>query len=173
MKTCSRCGEEKSLDLFHKRSARKSGYASHCKTCDSNRTKQWREENPETASARFIRWKAANPERAIERVKVWKLENPSATKEAHRRKAHRRRLQINATKEFYTERQVLDTYGYSCYLCNEAINFLAPRSAGKKGWERGLHIDHVIPLSKGGSDTLENVRPTHGKCNLKKSNSML
>jgi len=32
----------------------------------------------------------------------------------------------------------------------------------------GLHIDHVMPLSKGGPDTLENVRPAHGSCNVKK-----
>jgi 5-methylcytosine-specific restriction endonuclease McrA len=31
-----------------------------------------------------------------------------------------------------------------------------------------LHIDHVYPLSKGGLDTLENVRPSHGKCNIVK-----
>jgi 5-methylcytosine-specific restriction endonuclease McrA len=27
----------------------------------------------------------------------------------------------------------------------------------------------VIPLSKGGSDELENVKPSHGYCNIKKS----
>jgi len=31
-----------------------------------------------------------------------------------------------------------------------------------------LHIDHLVPLAKGGSDTLENVRPAHGICNLRK-----
>ena len=107
MKTCSRCGEDKSLDLFHKRSARKSGYASHCKVCDSNRTKQWREANPEIAAARFTRWKDKNPEDAVKRVKIWKNENPDATRESYRRKSHKRRLQISATREFYTERQVL------------------------------------------------------------------
>jgi 5-methylcytosine-specific restriction endonuclease McrA len=44
----------------------------------------------------------------------------------------------------------------------------APRKVGQDGWEHGLHIDHVYPLSKGGLDTLENVRPAHGKCNIVK-----
>lgn len=44
----------------------------------------------------------------------------------------------------------------------------APRRTNIKGFEFGLHIDHVIPLVKGGSHTLENVRPSHAICNLKK-----
>jgi 5-methylcytosine-specific restriction endonuclease McrA len=27
----------------------------------------------------------------------------------------------------------------------------------------------LIPISRGGGDTLENVRPAHAKCNLRKS----
>jgi 5-methylcytosine-specific restriction endonuclease McrA len=46
----------------------------------------------------------------------------------------------------------------------------ASRKVGSKNWEKSLHIDHLIPISKGGSDTLENVRPTHALCNLKKGN---
>jgi 5-methylcytosine-specific restriction endonuclease McrA len=66
---------------------------------------------------------------------------------------------------------MIDAYGLLCNICKEPINFVAPRKVGKLGWERGLHIDHVVPLSKGGSDTLANIRPTHGLCNLQKSNS--
>jgi len=31
-----------------------------------------------------------------------------------------------------------------------------------------LHFDHVVPLSKGGPHTTENIRPSHSTCNLKK-----
>jgi hypothetical protein len=30
------------------------------------------------------------------------------------------------------------------------------------------HLDHIIPLSKGGSHTYNNVQVTHGHCNLEK-----
>ena len=59
-------------------------------------------------------------------------------------------------------------YGSDCHICLNPIDLLAPRQPGIKGWEYGLHIDHVIPLSKGGPDTLGNVRPAHGSCNVKK-----
>ena len=42
----------------------------------------------------------------------------------------------------------------------------------KEGWQRGLHLDHVVPLSKGGSDLIANVKPSHAQCNLKKNNRM-
>jgi len=75
--------------------------------------------------------------------------------------------------EAYTEETVLEVYGMACYLCNKLVDLSAPRSTHKKGWQNGLHIDHVIPISKGGSDTLDNVRPTHALCNLSKNNKLI
>ena len=67
---------------------------------------------------------------------------------------------------YYSDLEVLEIYGSNCHICNEPIDLNAPRQCGKPGWEKGLHIDHVYPLSKGGLDTLENVRPSHGQCNI-------
>ena len=64
-------------------------------------------------------------------------------------------------------------YGTCCYLCDKEIDLTAPRQSGAEGWETSLHIDHLVPISKGGSDSLDNVRPTHGQCNLKKGSQML
>jgi 5-methylcytosine-specific restriction endonuclease McrA len=36
----------------------------------------------------------------------------------------------------------------------------------------GLTVDHWIPLSKGGSDDMSNLRPAHWICNRRKSNSL-
>lgn len=77
---------------------------------------------------------------------------------------------FNPAKDYFSATMVLETYGTDCHLCGGAIDLDAPRTAGKPGWEKSLHIDHVIPLSKGGDDTLDNVRPSHGKCNVRKHN---
>ena len=84
-------------------------------------------------------------------------------------KARRRARLKNSITESYTLAQIFITYGYACYLCNKPIDMSAPRQSGKPGWKLGLHIDHVIDIQYGGSDTLENVRPTHGICNLRKN----
>lgn len=79
---------------------------------------------------------------------------------------------FNPEKDHYSANTVLLTYGTDCHLCGGAIDLDAPRTPGKPGWEKSLHIDHVMPLSKGGDDTLENVRPSHGKCNIRKNNKI-
>lgn len=70
--------------------------------------------------------------------------------------------------EPYTLDQVLEEYGQICYLCEVEIDLSLPRKIGVAGWEFGLHLDHVTPISKGGPDCLENVAPTHAICNLNK-----
>jgi 5-methylcytosine-specific restriction endonuclease McrA len=76
---------------------------------------------------------------------------------------------FNPESNYFTANTVLAEYGTNCHLCNRPIDLNAPRKSGADGWELSLHIDHVIPLSKGGDDTLQNVRPAHGQCNLFKS----
>jgi 5-methylcytosine-specific restriction endonuclease McrA len=70
--------------------------------------------------------------------------------------------------EYYTEAQVLELYGTDCHICSLPIDLDAPRSAWYEGWEMGLQVDHIQPISKQGPDTLSNVRPSHGVCNNKK-----
>ena len=95
----------------------------------------------------------------------YRAANLDKVRARERSKSRRRRA---TESKPYNELQVIGTYGYRCYLCGLAIDFMAPRKCGMPGWEEGLHIDHVLPVSKGGLDTLENVRPTHAKCNLSK-----
>ena len=112
---------------------------------------------------------ASNRQKVAEQKKQWKIDNPEKNLH-HNRKAERaRRARLkNSITIPYTESQVISTYGTNCNICGLAIDFNATRQVGKKGWQMGLHIDHLIPIARGGADTLENVRPTHGLCNLRK-----
>ena len=69
--------------------------------------------------------------------------------------------------------QVLKENGTVCYLCDEHIDLEAPRQVGQIGWERALHIDHVLPLSKGDTNALDNLKPSHAYCNQKKGSKCL
>lgn len=102
-----------------------------------------------------------------EESKKRRLKNP----EKRRENNHRYRANKLKNKTVpYTEQQVLEKYGTNCHICKLPINLKAPRQIGKIGWRKGLHIDHVKPISKDGSDSLRNVRPSHGLCNVKKHN---
>ena len=100
----------------------------------------------------------------------WVKEHPEKGREKTRK---RRALKLENGYEPYTEYQILELYGTNCHLCTLPINLDAPRAIGKAdGWELALHIDHVIPIIAGGPDTLENVRPSHAICNMKKGSKM-
>jgi 5-methylcytosine-specific restriction endonuclease McrA len=88
-----------------------------------------------------------------------------------RDKARRKWARENG-RESYTREQVLLRDNYICHICSEPTDPTATYVMGQPGWERYPHIDHVIPLSRGGSDTLVNVRTAHAECNLLKGYSV-
>jgi 5-methylcytosine-specific restriction endonuclease McrA len=63
--------------------------------------------------------------------------------------------------------QVIATYGSNCAICGDEIDMNLKRTS-----PMGLTVDHWIPLSKGGSDDISNLRPAHWNCNRKKSNKL-
>ena len=56
-------------------------------------------------------------------------------------------------------RRVLEVYGNICWLCHQPIDGLPS-------------ADHVLPRSRGGSDDIENLRPSHLRCNIARGNRM-
>jgi len=146
---------------------RKDYYKNHEKNKTKNR--EWVKNNPEKIKASRARWRQNHSEQIKEAIKNARKAKPEKYRLIENNKARRRRALKQSTKvDFYTDQQVLDLYGINCHICHLPIDLSAPRSCKKKGWENGLHIDHVIPISKGGSDTIENVRPAHGICNIRK-----
>jgi hypothetical protein len=88
----------------------------------------------------------------------------------------RRAKELAAYREPYSTDDVLKAWGIMCHLCLEPVDLNAPRHVNSKeseGWQRGLHLDHVIPISQGGPDMLENVKPAHALCNIKRSREVV
>jgi 5-methylcytosine-specific restriction endonuclease McrA len=72
----------------------------------------------------------------------------------------RRAIKEHAKINDFTSDQwmlILKKYKYMCAYCNKADN---------------LAQDHVIPLSKGGNHTANNIVPSCKSCNSKKNNSI-
>lgn len=55
--------------------------------------------------------------------------------------------------------------GKVCQLCNKPIDFKV-KNPNARDYPT---IDHIVPLSKGGLDELENMQLAHRKCNEKKA----
>lgn len=63
--------------------------------------------------------------------------------------------------------KIYDKNDGHCWHCNKKLSFINYGKLGEKGaWE----VDHSIPLSRGGTDHLNNLVPACIKCNRTKSN---
>lgn len=82
-----------------------------------------------------------------------------------KRGRYRARL-ANAEHKPYSATEIFQRDGWRCGICGGKVNkkkkYPDPLSAS---------IDHIIPLSRGGCDTEDNVQLSHLKCNVSKSNS--
>jgi hypothetical protein len=110
----------------------------------------------------------ADREANKERTAAWRRANPELSANNVRKRRARKR---GVPSEPYTAQDVLDRWGTDCWICGEPIDLDAPRKVGIAGWERGLHLEHSVDLVLQGHDTLDNVKPAHGKCNLTKKKS--
>lgn len=83
---------------------------------------------------------------------------------------NRRAKEANVYSEKYFLKDVLNMWGTDCHLCGGPIDLNSPSHSSKgDNWQFGLHLDHVVPIAIGGPDILENVKPAHAICNLKRS----
>jgi len=83
--------------------------------------------------------------------------NPKCYKRAHRRE---RRARAKGAQGSYTFSEVMRLYlsiGKSCTYCHQYIRV------------EDIEAEHVVPLSRGGSNSLTNIVPSCGKCNRDKS----
>jgi len=165
-KLCIKCKTIKIKKDFYKSSKKIDGYQSYCKKCSNQAKIKHRMLYPQkTDPVAFKKWKESNPERYRELQQKYYKNNPEKSAMRSRK---RRALKINALHKSYTKQEILDKYGSLCHICNLGIDLKAPRKIGVLGWEFGLHLEHVVDLALGGIDSIENVKPAHGICNLKK-----
>lgn len=200
-KTCTKCGVEKPFEAFGIHKSAKDGLRHNCKSCRNSKEAEYRSsnwediykrkrisrernlENSRESSRKYYyktkdkylaihknRYESDSEFRELKRIRNrrWRRENP----ELNARKTMRRyALKKQVLTIPYTFEEVINTWGTCCHLCGNPINFDAPRNCKGEGWELGLHLDHVTPVIAGGPDSLENVKPAHALCNIKKGSS--
>ena len=177
MKVCRGCKEEKKdsefnlHDYIRKDGTR--GLRSHCNSCRSAGTRKWYfnhkeqakvskhiylENNAEVVAKRRLRYAATHIEENRARAAEWYVENPERGKANAKVATHKRRAHIAKVGGSFTATNIRDLYasqGASCYYCSTSI-------------EEGYHIEHMIPISKGGSNWIDNICLACVPCNRTK-----
>jgi len=124
----------------------------------AERKKQYREDNKERIAEYAKQYKQDNKEQILEYNKQWQKDNKELV---NAKNAKRRAIKRGVTVENFTAQDVLDMWGTVCHICFDPIDL--------NDW----HMDHVYPLSKGGEHSLNNVKPSHPKCNMVKGASII
>lgn len=120
--------------------------------------RKWREVNAEHLLEWQSAYKAANADKYKTYYRDYRIANPD--KEVSKR--HTRRARIKAAPGKFNQsewRNLCDFYQGTCLCCGANDKPLTP--------------DHVIPLSCGGSNRIDNIQPLCLSCNLKKGTKII
>ena len=82
----------------------------------------------------------------------------NGTRESRAEDRRRAREHVQASRR---RSEVILRHGMVCHLCGAAIEDLAD-----------LHVDHDLPLSRGGTSDISNLKPSHATCNMRKGNRL-
>ncbi len=184
-KRCTKCGETKPTECFSRRADRPIGLQSQCKACqnayrDANRDRRaeiysaWSAANREriaetkrtyrAANREHIEeyrrsWRDANSERDAETNRAWRKANP----EAQKSKNLRRRARVANAEGTHNAADIQAQYKRQkahCFYCEAKLG-------------KSYHVDHIVPLSRGGSNWPDNIVCACASCNTSKGDKLL
>lgn len=198
-KLCRKCNTTKSTTEFHKDRTSKDGLCFCCIECKkiyreknkesiSKYHKEYREKNKEILNKRskeyqnkykykhkqdkeyYKKYYEKNKQKISERIKKYHIDNKERMelKQKIYKKTESAKISIKNTRMKrrtitktgdVTTQQLQELYENSkfCYWCNTNLK------------NKKIHLDHYIPLSKGGEHTLSNLVVSCPHCNLSKN----
>lgn len=167
--TCSRCGYEwgrektsgpkpKHCDpcyIIHRRERERKNYRKNQKAI-TERKRRWYWKNREKEILRLRAGYYKNRERRVEASRQWNVDN----RERYNRNqiaAQARRRGASGSHTIEEWMKLKQRYGYRCLACGIHESFIGV-----------LHRDHIIPLSCGGTNDIDNIQPLCQPCNSRK-----
>ena len=126
-----------------------------CVKCAHEHDRRWRAENTDRVRESSRAYRAANQGKERERRRTWSATNPEKDRAYERNRRARKRNAPGA----HTAADIFDllnqTGGHCAYCGTECAD--------------DYHVDHMIPLSRGGSNGPENLCIACPSCNLRKN----
>ena len=163
LKTCNNCYEEESIKDFHRDVSKADGVHTICKQCRAESNKNYRIKNKVNISKKKRESYLKNKDKVLEKCAKYYSENKEKRKAysqsprgiaVRKNSVYRRRAIMKKGDVKSIDIQRLIESSARCYWCNNKLI--------------EAHIDHYIPLSKGGLHTLSNLVVSCPSCNHKK-----
>ena len=173
-KTCTTCNEVKpaSLEFFHKQKGGKDGFRIVCKLCSNVKQREYNNVNREKISkdckiyykankdyiATYIKkWRAVNREKVSSYNKNWSNKNPVKVS-ANKRNYRARKAKAEGSHTVEDVSNIISKQKNLCFWCNTELE--------------EIHIDHLIPLIKGGKNDANNLVASCPSCNCSKGSKL-
>lgn len=168
MKICNKCKKEKPLIEFYRAIRFKDGYSYQCKQCD----KEYKREHSEKIKEYMQKYRLEHKEYRNKQIKTYYKTHPRNSKNNKQarqiyRKTHKEKLRIDRQKRAAKKLELINTltieqwisikehFNNTCCYCGSVSN---------------IEQDHLIPLSKNGEYSYNNIVPACKSCNASKGN---
>lgn len=147
--TCNSCGENKSLSFFRLRTRGNASiayYEKKCKKCINEQSARWRELDLDETNRKARIYYNINKEKInLARRGVGNI----------RYRLRRARLKVNFTPISSVEiDNLLSKQKHRCAICKRQL--------------KKFHVDHIMPLARGGAHEIRNLQILCPKCNGRK-----
>jgi hypothetical protein len=130
--------------------------------------RRYTEKNREKVYAANRQYALDHPEKMKEGLERWRSNNPDRWQEQRRTHSQIRRARKNETSfEKFDPLEVFERDEWMCGICESPID-----SQLKWPDQLSVSLDHIVPLSKGGTHTQENCQAAHLGCNIKKGSKI-
>lgn len=183
MKTCSTCLKSLPLSDFRTARANRDGLTGQCRACLRAYQATYREANREQILECARRYRERNPEKVRDARRAWKA-SPSGR--AERQSIEYRVKAIERTRRWNEANPLRGRIGRAASHANKKYGHLGTFAVAEAlelfDGNRGkcaycpapaTELDHVIPLSRGGENTIDNLLPSCESCNASKGNKPL
>ncbi len=149
---CNDCQRQLPQKSYSKKSDSRDGLASICRDCARSRMQVWYS-------------RPGNPEKVSEKAKIWGAANPDLLVAIRRVSKQNRRVAKAASEGSFSSSEwvgLVAQFNSCCGYCLRGENIAGPMTA-----------EHMLPISRGGSNYIENIIPACRSCNSAKRNSTL
>jgi hypothetical protein len=186
MKYCAKCKAEKSLDDFYNNKAARDGKGTYCKPCWSAYMKEQDKKHKQRKAAAVSAWYQRNRERKAETTAAWRRANRKHKLNVQAQYRARNRIELLQKKAEWAvnnphlvranaQRQLAKRKGAQVFQITlpDLIRLLTSPCVIEGCTNIDIEMDHIVPLSKGGTHSIGNLQPLCSHHNRTKHNKLM